>query len=103
MCWQPTPDSCWQSTGRTRSNSWPQQRLDRLTLVHRPVAVGHAIERQRQIEHLSWIDRSVEHQPDQLRQVTAHRGRTTEQTDVPEEQVRAVEHYAVRHADVADR
>jgi hypothetical protein len=44
-----------------------QQRLDRPSLVHRAVALGDLRERQHQVEHLSWIDRSVEDEIDQLR------------------------------------
>jgi hypothetical protein len=37
-----------------------QQRLDRATLVHRAVALGDLRQRQHQVEHLAWIDRSIE-------------------------------------------
>src|SRR5215218_6396382 len=82
---------------------WAQERLDRLTLVHRAVAFGYSIERQRQVEHLAGVDRPVEDESDQLRKIAAHRRGTTEQTDVPEEQIRAIERHAMRHPDVADR
>src|SRR4051812_43301275 len=36
-------------------------------------------------------------------QVPAHGGWTAEQTDVAEEQIRAIECHTVRHADIADR
>src|SRR5688572_22763072 len=53
-----------------------QQRLDRPTLVHRAVALGDLRQRQHQVEHLSWIDRSVEDEINQLRQILADRCRT---------------------------
>src|SRR3954462_5198165 len=80
-----------------------QQRFDRATLVHRAIALGDLIERQHEIEHSSRVDFPREDQIDQLRQITTNGRRTAEQTDVPEEEIRAVERDAVRHADVADR
>src|SRR4051794_38045854 len=80
-----------------------QEGLDRAPLVHRPVPFGDLIERQREIEHLAWVDRAVEDETDQIRQIAAHRCGATEQPHVSEEQVRTVEHHAVWHPDVADR
>src|SRR2546423_3373708 len=80
-----------------------QQRFDRAALVHRAIAVGDLLERQHDVEHFSWTDRPGEDQIDQLWQISPHGRRTAEQTDVPEEEIRAVERDTVRHADVADR
>src|SRR6185503_15597463 len=80
-----------------------QERFDRTPLVHRPIALGDAIERQHEVEHLSWIDLSVEDQVDELRQIPAYGRRTAEQPDVTEEEIRAIERDTMRHADVADR
>src|SRR5436190_5268980 len=87
-------------------SSWcsgTQECLDRAALVHGAVAVGDLLERQREIEHLARVDRPVEDQVDQFGKIAAHRRRATVKTDVTEEQVCAVQHHTVRHADVADR
>src|SRR5581483_11302208 len=59
--------------------------------------------RQHEVEYFSRIDLSGQDQIDQLWQVSANGRGAAEQTDVPEEEVGAVERDAVRHADVADR
>src|SRR5205814_161612 len=82
---------------------WAQQRFDRAALVHRAIALGDLPERQHEIEHSSWVDLPGEDQIDQLRQIPTNGRRTAEETDVPEEEIRAVERDTVRHADVADR
>src|SRR5438309_2784332 len=79
---------------------WAQQRFDGAALVHRAIAFGHLPERQRQVEHFAWVDFPVEDQGDQFRKIAAHGCGATEKTDVPEEQVCAIEHDAVRDADV---
>src|SRR3982750_1647536 len=82
---------------------WAQQRFDRATLVHRAIALGDLLERQRQVEHFARVDLPGEDQIDHLRQIPTDGRRTAEQTDVPEEEIRPVERDTVRHADVADR
>src|SRR5205814_5809902 len=82
---------------------WAQQRFDRATFVHRAIALGDLLERQPQVEHFARVDLPGEDQIDQLWQISPNGRRTAEQTDVPEEEVRAVERDTVRHADVADR
>src|SRR4051812_39563406 len=80
-----------------------QQRFDRAALVHRAIPLGDVPERQRQVEHFARVDFSVEDQGDEFRKIAAHGCGATEKTDVPEEEIRAVERDTVRHADVADR
>src|SRR3954467_15842321 len=82
---------------------WAQQRFDRAPLVHRAIALGDLSERQHQVEHFARVDFSVEDQGDQFRKIAAHGCGATEKTDVPEEEIRAVERDTVRHADVTDR
>src|SRR3954454_9456748 len=74
---------------------WAQQRFDRAALVHRAIALGDLAERQRQVEHCSRVDLSVEDQTDQFRKIAAHGCGATEKTDVPEEQVCTIERDAV--------
>lgn len=76
---------------RPMLHSWAQQCLDRAPLVHRAIAVGDPIERQHEIEHFPWIDRSLDDKLDQLRQIPAHRRRPPVQMDVREEQLPAIE------------
>src|SRR3954453_1613276 len=85
------------------SRSGTQERFDRAALVHRAVPCGDLLERQRQIEHLAWVDCPVEDETDQIRQIAAHWCGAAKQTDVAEEEIGAIEHHAMRHADVADR
>src|SRR4051812_1270776 len=80
-----------------------QQRFDRAALVHRAIALGDLPERQRQVEHFARVNLAVEDQGDQIRKIAANGCGATEKTDVPEEEIRAVERDAVRDADVADR
>src|SRR3954471_17844356 len=80
-----------------------QQRFDRAALVHRAIALGDLPERQRQVEHFAWVNLAVEDQGDQFRKIAAHGCGATEKTDVPEEQVCAIEYDAMRDTDVADR
>src|SRR5262249_23076104 len=93
-------------TRRRRTLGWAplrlQKCLDGAALVHRAMALGHLIERQRQVEDFSGIDRPFQYQFDQLGQVPAHRCRSAMQTDVRVEQLLAIELDAVREADVAD-
>src|SRR3954452_1290483 len=53
--------------------SWVQQHLDRAPFVHCLVAGGCFVERQLEVEDLSWVDRPVPDQVDQLGQEPAHR------------------------------
>src|SRR5574342_545302 len=85
-----------------RYTSRAQQRLDGAALVHRAVALRDLVERQGQVEHLAWIDLPPQHELDELRQVPAHRRRSSEEPDVHEEERLCVELDAVRHADVAN-
>src|SRR3954452_13002887 len=80
---------------------WAQQGFDRAALVHRAIALGDLLERQRQVEHFARVNLPVEDQADQFRKIAAHGCGATEKTDVPEEQVGTIERDAVRHADVA--
>jgi len=58
-----------------------QQRLNRAALVHGAVTLRHLIQGEHQIEHLSGVDRALQHEFDQIRQVTAHWSRATVETD----------------------
>jgi hypothetical protein len=58
-----------------------QQRLDGAPLVRGAIALGDLRERKHQVEHLSRIDRAVEDEIDQLRQVLANRRRAAVQMD----------------------
>ena len=49
-----------------------QHRLDRTSLVHRPVALGDRIERQREVEDIAWCDDTIEHVLQKVRQVGAY-------------------------------
>lgn len=80
-----------------------QERFDRATLVHGPIALGDAIEGQHEVEHFPGLIF-----PAKTSSIKCGRYRRTgagppEQTNVTEEEVRAVERETVRHADVADR
>src|SRR5207237_4834729 len=79
-----------------------QECLDGATLVHRAIAFRHSIEWQREIEHLARMDRSVQREIDQLREVTAHRGGAAMQPDMRVEQLLAIQRNTVWHADVSD-
>src|SRR5439155_13197965 len=83
--------------------SWPQQRLDRAPLVHRPIPLRYLIQRQRQIEDFSGIDLSRPYQVDQVGEESPRRRGPTVQADVRVEQLLATEFDTVRHAHVADR
>src|SRR5882762_1376180 len=56
--------------------------LDRLALVHRPVAVGNLVEADDPVEHAARFDRALEDVREQLFDVGADRGRTTADGDV---------------------
>ena len=79
-----------------------QQRLNGAAFIHRPVALGHLLQRQRQIEDLAGVDLPVQHQLDQLGQVAPHGRGAAVKVNVGEEQLRAVEFHLVRDADVGD-
>src|SRR5947199_6715193 len=81
----------------------PQQCFYSAAFVHGLVALSYLIERQSQIENLAGVNLSDEHQLDQFREVAAHRGRSTVQVDVREEQLLAVEFNPVRDANVAHK
>src|SRR3954447_5219873 len=83
--------------------SYAQQSLDRPTLIHRAVALGDLRERQDQIEDLPRVDRSVEHEVDELREIPPHGRRSSVQMHMSIKEIRAIELDAVRHAHVADR
>src|SRR5690242_11316039 len=87
---------------RCLSGSRREQRLDGATLVHRAAALGDLGEREREIEDLARLDRTIEHKVDEMRQIAARRCGPAVQMRVREEQLRAVELDAVRDADVAD-
>ena len=53
-----------------------QQRLDCAAFVHCTVSLCYLVERQREIEYFARIDLAVEHELDQIRQVSANRRRT---------------------------
>src|SRR6516225_10165684 len=79
-----------------------QQRLNGAAFIHRAVALGHLLQRQRQIEDLAGVDLPVQHQLDQLGQVAPHGRGAAVKVNVGEEQLRAVEFHLVRDADVGD-
>src|SRR5215470_2315912 len=79
-----------------------QKRLDRATLVHGAVTFRHLCQRQRQIEDLAGIDRSILDEIDQLRQETAHRRGAAVQVNVGEEQLLPVQFHTVRNSDIGN-
>src|SRR3954471_15247504 len=79
-----------------------QERLDRAALVHGPVALRRILERKREVEDLPRIDLPAEHELDELGQVAPHRGGSTVQVHLREEQLLAVEVDAVGDADETD-
>src|SRR5919199_1424422 len=68
-------------------DSHGEQRLDRPALVHRAVALGRLLQRQRLVEDLAGVNCAVEYKVDEVREVTTHRGRAAVQMDLGEEQL----------------
>src|SRR5215211_6651608 len=85
-----------------RSGSWAQEDLDRLALVHRAVAVGGLVERQRDVEDLAGVDLAVPDEVDQLGQEAPHWGRPAVDMGEAPEQVHAVQRDAMGDADEPD-
>src|SRR3954471_10922931 len=79
-----------------------QQGLDRATRVHRPVALRHLVERQGQIKDFPRIDLPVPDEIDEVREITAHGSRPTEQANVGIKERLAIQGDAVRNADIPD-
>src|SRR5215208_5033956 len=89
-----------QSHGRSR----PHHDLDRLAVVHRPVAVGHAVEADGPVEDAPGLDPALEDVRQELLDVRAYRGGPAAHGDVTEERRQRGGHRLVLgDADAADR
>src|SRR6266478_1753910 len=87
-------------TASTAKRLRRQQRFNRTALVHRAVALRHLTERQLQVEYFARVDLPVPNQLDQVRQVAAHRSRSTVQMNVGEKQLLTVEFDTVWNANI---
>lgn len=71
---------------RRISGLLPEQDLDGAAVVHRPVALGGAVEREGEVEDLSRVDLATPDEVDQLGQEATHRRGSAVQVDAGEEQ-----------------
>src|SRR3954470_24524878 len=72
------------------------------SLVHRLVALGCLLERERQVEDLAGVDLAVQDELDQLRQEATNGGWAAKQVHLGEEELEAVNRDAVADTDEAD-
>src|SRR5215210_279115 len=84
--------------------SGPHHYLDRLAIVHRPVAVGHPVEAHDTVEDAAGLDPALQHVRQELLYVGAHRRGPAAHGDVAEERrQRGGDRLVLGHADAADR
>src|SRR6185436_14010986 len=89
---------------RKASDSRTDHHLDRLAIVHRPVAIGNPVQADDPVEDATRLDPSLQYVGEQLLDVRAHQGRATADGDVAEEgRLRSGHAVVMRHADAADR
>src|SRR5215207_5729530 len=99
-----TTGTVWESGGITRVPSEVDHDLDRLALVHRAVAVGHAVEVGDAVEHAPRLYPAFEHVGQKLLDVRADGGRAARDDDVVEERrLRRRNLLVLRDADASDR
>jgi hypothetical protein len=77
--------------------------LDRLAVVHRPVAIRHPVEFRYSVEDTAWLDPPVKDVRQQLVDVGAGRGRPAAHSDVLPEGDASCQCVVLRHTDPADR
>src|SRR5207249_1823871 len=78
--------------------------LDRFAVVHRAIAIGHAVEIRHAVEHATGLDSALHHIRHQLLDICAHRSGSARDRDVLEEAVIARwNRLVLRDADAADR
>src|SRR5260370_14391020 len=87
-------------TASTAKRLRSQQRCNRRALVHRAVDLRLLIERQLQVEYFARFNLPFPNQLDQVRQVAAHRSRSTVQMNVGEKQLLTVKFDTVWNANI---
>src|SRR5215204_4026349 len=99
-----SPALCAFAARQSQERSRPHHDLDRLPVVHRPVAVGHPVEADGPVEHPTRLDPALEDVRQEILDVRAYRGGPAAHGDVAEERrQRGGDRLVLGYAHPADR